>query len=818
MIQVILSPTKVPKHIKLMLVIFIYSLLPLMFFGPEEAKPFLRMTPTDSLASLNDSRTRYFIYDDEVISQSRLLQKLRSSDPLMKSKDTADLDHVRTDVRAERNILEALKRHPLRTIDPNAAELFVVPIPIAELFAYGCKWEDCTWYDEAFHALFKKNLFQKHMGRNHILISLSWPAFNKRYSAFFPALSRSYKFLENVTVAHNYDPFGALELMASSEKGAESKGFEHLYPMETPVTNAFSLGLGFDAPFAARVPSYSHFQAARRFIFYHSRNTTEEKPGFGFRMTYKTFGFGSTRYRDALLREDVAIGALPLSSIGDEIPRSEWETEILDSKFCLVIRGDTPHSHSLLFAVRAGCIPVVVSNHYQTYAGPFKASLLMSDFCIFIEENLFLENPVQELLKLQDLSEDDIKAKLAHLAIAQSILIPERPGSLFVPAFLRQAIWAQTNLFSSKIKVAMSQDRAIVSGREFMYRYPSTLSHPDPSWLHDGDNPIMIVGVLSSNANFNARHSIRETWADGRLGRVFFVVAGTWNDTEAEFMEYGDMFWIDMEEDYFKIVYKTLVFLQAVERHVLSYDYVLKTDDDSYVVVDDVKRLVVEAGANFWGWCNSEATPFRDPAEKFYISESDWPRNKYPPYAQGLGYVLSRKFNKCIESKMVTGKILELFEDVNTGILAEECGFECVRWDRFWEDPYSTVNTFTVHHIKNSSSMVYTHWEAMERRKMGEWAVPACRGETYTGEDPKEKWCDCCFIEIDRKSLRKGARVEYWRSKEHGWSGATITEDPKKTWDGRYLNIKALFEDGMNTEIRFSTQWETRFRLLPTTR
>jgi hypothetical protein len=110
------------------------------------------------------------------------------------------------------------------------------------------------------------------------------------------------------------------------------------------------------------------------------------------------------------------------------------------SKFCLVIRGDTPHSHSLFAAVKAGCIPVIISDWYLFYAPPFPATLNMWDFSIFLSEQEFMQHPQAVLASLQDLPDNVIQAKLEALEWAQRIMLLDHPESLFVPAFVQEAL------------------------------------------------------------------------------------------------------------------------------------------------------------------------------------------------------------------------------------------------------------------------------------------------------------------------------------------------------------------------------------------
>lgn len=192
------------------------------------------------------------------------------------------------------------------------------------------------------------------------------------------------------------------------------------------------------------------------------------------------------------------VGSLPPSIIWHDIPKDVWVPAITLSKFCLIVRGDTPHAYLLLNAVRARCIPVTVSNNYQAYGEPFKLTLSTNNFSIYIDEASFLKNPIAELNKLPLLLLDEIKARLMELSNAQRILMTNHPQSLFVEAFVRETLTLRENVLPQverRLPIQVLQDIVIISGQQIKYLYPSTVSIGQSS---SSDNePIIIVGVLS---------------------------------------------------------------------------------------------------------------------------------------------------------------------------------------------------------------------------------------------------------------------------------------------------------------------------------
>ena len=65
------------------------------------------------------------------------------------------------------------------------------------------------------------------------------------------------------------------------------------------------------------------------------------------------------------------MGNLPKSKINFGVNlRNEWAKgkEYTDSKFCLNITGDSPHSHTNQRSIRVGCIPVIVADSLPVYS------------------------------------------------------------------------------------------------------------------------------------------------------------------------------------------------------------------------------------------------------------------------------------------------------------------------------------------------------------------------------------------------------------------------------------------------------------------
>jgi hypothetical protein len=302
------------------------------------------------------------------------------------------------------------------------------PTPIATLLAAGGGRAKATTFDETIGNLTTHPIFQRNSGR-HILISLHWVAFNTYplyVNDFAPALSRNYPKLANVTVATHLDAQAIQKSFQFVQQHNISlkafRGYHHIFATFRQATRcSFSLGLwASGAPFLPA--SYESWKQKSVSVFYHTR--------------LKDSGSGSTPYRHGPL--NLTLASLPNnSSLGLDIQPTQWLKEFTDSQFCLSSRGDTPHTHTLLRAVRVGCIPVVVSNLYPIFAPTLKSTLTMEDVCIFIKEYDFRIDMGGELRRLATLDEAYLRNKTKYLAWAQRVIFPDEANSLFVPVFFK---------------------------------------------------------------------------------------------------------------------------------------------------------------------------------------------------------------------------------------------------------------------------------------------------------------------------------------------------------------------------------------------
>ena len=132
----------------------------------------------------------------------------------------------------------------------------------------------------------------------------------------------------------------------------------------------------------------------------------------------------------------------------------------------------------------------------------------------------------------------------------------------------------------------------MVSCHQINYRVPLV------SFQKAAEEPVL-YGILSNSGGTGPefRDAIRSTWAKDKNG-IFFLVAGPWSQISEEYNYYKDMIWIDEKETYDTVLtYKTQSFIAIAHEVSMKvngqYDYLFKTDDDSFVNTQKVNELLL---------------------------------------------------------------------------------------------------------------------------------------------------------------------------------------------------------------------------------
>ena len=364
---------------------------------------------------LEQFNTRYYVHSDPRIAQPMITENLILNRGRGRLKD-----RFRPEALLEHHVLEALENHPLRTYNALEAAHFIIPLRMgASIIHRGLH------IPQVMAALAEHP--QWNNGHGHVIVALNTATFSYEHKmdvAQHGLTKQVYQFFANVTVVKSWDDFMCAHLTHYSVE-ANQHDYKDLFAESryTMSRYGFSIGLLAELSLPFIKASYTDkFQHADHMVFYHTRVNASF--------------YNSTPFRHAPLQ--ITLPNSFRNSIGFDLNQTMWLKEFINSKYCLAIRGDTPHTHALIRAVKVGCIPVVVSDYYPLYAPTFVSTVDMRRFSVFLPEGDFLNDPKRTLEALSRIHPDETKSRLKELRFAQRVLLFDHPQSLFVPAFVKE--------------------------------------------------------------------------------------------------------------------------------------------------------------------------------------------------------------------------------------------------------------------------------------------------------------------------------------------------------------------------------------------
>lgn len=159
--------------------------------------------------------------------------------------------------------------------------------------------------------------------------------------------------------------------------------------------------------------------------------------------------------------------------------------------------------------------------------------------------------------------------------------------------------------------------------------------------------------------------------------------------------------------------------------HHCKPTYLLKTDDDCFVNVPLLLEFLLKYNpvpTNLYaGKIRWSAPVVRDPNSRWYVSMTEYPKQRYAPYALGAGYIFSYDV---LEKLVVYSDKMLVFpnEDAYVGTVLNAAGIRPTYSERFvtHPGPWQMCNflyLFVVHKVKASRQEEYKGManEALEK-------------------------------------------------------------------------------------------------------
>jgi hypothetical protein len=160
----------------------------------------------------------------------------------------------------------------------------------------------------------------------------------------------------------------------------------------------------------------------------------------------------------------------------------------------------------------------------------------------------------------------------------------------------------------------------------------------------------IVIGILSCQKTVDRKRAVEATWLRNLpAGQVvaYFLVGRPGRPDELV----GNTIYLDCQDTYLALPEKVVAFLKYVDAH-LSYDYVFKCDDDTYVDVDALLKVprgggdytvgrLLEYDEDYRGWMRQKGLEWKPAYDDFLQMTQRFP-------CGGEGYFLSQRAVKAV--------------------------------------------------------------------------------------------------------------------------------------------------------------------------
>ncbi|NXW49877.1 B3GT2 galactosyltransferase, partial [Nyctiprogne leucopyga] len=246
--------------------------------------------------------------------------------------------------------------------------------------------------------------------------------------------------------------------------------------------------------------------------------------------------------------------------------------------------------------------------------------------------------------------------------------------------------------------------------------------------------PFLILLIATTAAEIQHRSSIRKTWGNEsvvpgvEIVRLFMLgieSKGSNDNLLRESEQYHDIIQQDFLDTYHNLTLKTLMGMNWVASYCSGASFVMKTDSDVFVntiyLIEKLLRPLSPPPQDYFTGCLMKGhKPIRNKGSKWYISQEEYPGDKYPPFCSGTGYILSGDLASKIVNASVMIKYIHL-EDVYVGLCLNAKGIQIVpppsrSLFNIYKVPFSPCrynNIVTSHHIQRNEHIFY--WETLQK-------------------------------------------------------------------------------------------------------
>ncbi|XP_064115086.1 beta-1,3-galactosyltransferase 1-like isoform X2 [Macrobrachium nipponense] len=234
--------------------------------------------------------------------------------------------------------------------------------------------------------------------------------------------------------------------------------------------------------------------------------------------------------------------------------------------------------------------------------------------------------------------------------------------------------------------VEESELKVTTADEDFPYSYVIS----EPNYCSNRSDLYIINIVGTAPWEFKARNRIRRLWANETyrnltgFSTVFFIGQISdetiMNDVKTESDKYRDVILLDVLDSYTNLTLKTLALFHWVDRYCPNPVWVLKSDADVFVNTFALSRYLHKVQDSGRRLNNTFVCKKRGPASpcrvncphaKWRVSWEEYPKDKYPEYCMGPGYVIPRSIIRPIYEAANKTHPFRMEDVYYTGILPD---------------------------------------------------------------------------------------------------------------------------------------------------
>ncbi|TKS70329.1 Beta-1,3-galactosyltransferase 2 [Collichthys lucidus] len=220
---------------------------------------------------------------------------------------------------------------------------------------------------------------------------------------------------------------------------------------------------------------------------------------------------------------------------------------------------------------------------------------------------------------------------------------------------------------------------------EYPYEYHFVINEPNRC---EQEKPFLVLIVPVAPNNRADRDIIRNTWGGespvlDKVVKVFFLLGLRTGDGVAELQEkllqeskeHRDLIQSDFLDCYKNLTIKTMVMMEWLDKYCSQAAYAMKIDSDMFLNLPNLISMLSNTPKTNYltGLVEGAANVRRDQGSKWYLPQEVYPNSRYPPYALGLGYVLSLDLPKKLVEASRHVKAVYI-EDVYLGLCMQHLG------------------------------------------------------------------------------------------------------------------------------------------------